>query len=343
MKTLIDLVPPAGVVVGFIIAALLVQKILERRNSSTGYRQFNTQLLRLILTAVGALVFVTVLPINETLRGQLLSVLGILLGASIALASTTILGNALAGLMLQTIRSFRIGDFVKTGDHFGRVSEKGLFHTEVQTEDREFTTLPNLYLVTHPVTTARSSGVIVSATVSLGYDLSRSRIEKLLLAAAAEAELEEPFVHIVDLGDFSVTYRIAGLLKEVKYILTVRSRLRGAMLDALHRDGVEIVSPVFHNQRRLAADESFIPEPEIVVEMTPSKPAPEEVVFDKAEGAQDLETLRGQIKALEEQVKSELKGPERDRAQDDLSRLQAREKALEQMIADSEAEPDKKD
>lgn len=347
MNTLIDLMPPAGVVVGLIVAAFLIQRFLARRSSSAGYKQFNTQLLKLILTAAGALLFVIVLPINETLRGQLLGLLGIVFGASIALASTTLLGNALAALMLQAIRSFRIGDFIQSGDHFGRVTEHGLFHTEIQTEDRELTTLPNLYLVTHAVTTTRPSGAIVSATVSLGYELSRTRIEKLLLEAAAQADLEEPFVQIVDLGDFAVTYRIAGLFKDVKYILSARSRLRGAMMDALHGDGVEIVSPVFHNQRKLTTDESIVPEPTIVAETVPSKTAPETVVFDKAEEAQDLEALRSardelgeQIKALEEQIKTIPKGPERDRAQNELSMLESRDKAMEQIIADRKAKAD---
>jgi small-conductance mechanosensitive channel len=350
MDTLIGLLPPAGVVVGLIVAAFLIQKLLARRNSTTGYKQFNNQLIKLILTAAGALLLVIVLPINEALRGQLLGLLGIVLGASIALASTTLLGNALAALMLQATRSFRIGDFIQTGDHFGRVTEHGLFHTEIQTEDRELTTLPNLYLVTHPVTTTRPSGAIVSATVSLGYDLPRKRIEKLLLDAAARAGLEEPFFQIVDLGDFSVTYRVAGLFKDVKYILTARSRLREAMMDALHEDRIEIVSPVFHNQRRLTPDQSFIPEPALVAETVPSKPAPETVVFDKAEEAQDLESLRSsrdelyeQIKALEERIKTIPKGPERDRAQNELSMLQSREKAMAQIIADRTAKADDAD
>jgi small-conductance mechanosensitive channel len=76
----------------------------------------------------------------------------------------------------------------------GKCRGAGRFHTEIQTDERTLTTLPNLYLVTNPVTTLRSSGTVVSATVSLGYDVPRGRIEELLLEAARdqlEAELEE--------------------------------------------------------------------------------------------------------------------------------------------------------
>lgn len=84
------------------------------------------------------------LLISENFRGQIISGIAILLSAALTLASTTLLGNALAGLMLQTIGHFRIGDFIRVGEHCCRVSERGLFHTEIQTEQRELTMLPNL-------------------------------------------------------------------------------------------------------------------------------------------------------------------------------------------------------
>ena len=58
---------------------------------------------------------------------------------------------------------------------------------------------------------------------------------------AKMAELQEPFVQVVDLGDFSVTYRVAGLLTEVKQIISARSKLRRMMLDSLHDGGVDLV------------------------------------------------------------------------------------------------------
>jgi len=36
------------------------------------------------------------------------------------------------------------------GDYFGRVTERGLFHVEIQTEDRDLATLPNMFLVSQP-------------------------------------------------------------------------------------------------------------------------------------------------------------------------------------------------
>ncbi len=223
--------------------------------------------------------------------------------AIIALSSTTFVSNAMAGLMLRSLGNFHAGDFVLVGEHFGRVTERGLLHTEIQTEDRDLVTVPNLFLITQPVRVVRGSGTIVSCELSLGYDVPRERLTALLQEAARSAELEEPFVLVTDLGDFAVTYRVAGFLADVRRLVTARSALRAAVLDTLHGAGVEIVSPTFMNQRQLEPGRRLLPRD--VAEPPPSaehgvtaQEAPaddgdvEAIIFDKAETAQRLVELR---------------------------------------------------
>ncbi|GAA0560177.1 hypothetical protein GCM10009098_30290 [Rheinheimera aquimaris] len=59
-------------------------------------------------------------------------------------------------------------------------------------------------------------------------------------------------MHILELGNFAVTYRISGLLTEPKQLLSCRSALYGSILDTLHRQQVEIMSPSFMNQRKIS-------------------------------------------------------------------------------------------
>ena len=188
-------IPPVAVLAVVLTFLFLTKYLLERRLAGKVGSGFRIQLIMLGLTLAGLLVVIMSLPVSDTLRGQLLSLVGILLSASIALSSTTFLGNAMAGVLLRVVGVFQVGDFVRVGDHFGKVSERGLFHTEIQTEDRDLTTLPNSYLVTNPVKVVRNSGTIISAEVSLGYDVPRDQIETLLLAAAGKAGLEEEIEH----------------------------------------------------------------------------------------------------------------------------------------------------
>ncbi len=303
---LLALAPSTLILVLTIAIAAGLRHWFERTATSSHGHQMRNQLILLALTAVGLVIVVLMLPISNEFRGEILGLVGIVLSAGIALSSTTFLGNMLAGLMLRAVRNFRSGDFIGVQEHFGRVSERGLFHTEIQTEERNLVTLPNLYLVTNPVTTVRSSGTIVSATVSLGYDVPRARIEELLLEAARNVKLEDPFVTTQELGDFSVTYRIAGLLAEVKSLISARSRLRGAMLDSLHGGGIEIVSPLFHNQRKLEPDQVFIPkvEPKRVASVEESAAVPEEILFDKADQAEAEEQMERTISSVSDEIKA---------------------------------------
>lgn len=303
--------PLLAVIAAVVGAHALVKFLLEKRLAGAPDGRFRIQLVMIALSLAGALAIILALPVSETLRGQLLSLLGILLSASIALSATTFLGNALAGVLLQVVGGFRIGDLIRVGDHFGRVSERGLFHTEIQTEERDLTTLPNMYLVSNPVRVVRSSGTIVAAHVSLGYDVARERVERLLVQACEKTGLEEPFVQVVELGDFSVSYRAAGLLTEVKQILSVRSRLRAKVLDALHEDGVEIVSPNFMNTRALGEGVRVIPRRQ-GAEAEPEEPesVPEEVIFDKAEEAETEEERRLALERIEQEREAAKRPPE---------------------------------
>lgn len=289
--------------------------LLERHARAASGRRFSVQISMLGLSLVGVLALILTLPVEPELRSQVLTVLAILLSAAIALSSTTFLGNLLAGFQMRSVRNFRLGDFLRCGEHFGRVTERGLFHTEIQTEDRDLTTLPNLYVATHPVTVVRASGTIVSATVSLGYDVPRGKVEELLTAAANDVEIAEPFVQITELGDFSISYRVAGLLGDVKKLLSARARLRGRMIDRLHEGGVEIVSPTFMNTRAHSPTACFVPrrgEEAPASETAPADaPTLESVAFDKAELAEsvaELEHKRDELRAERDELAAQAKG-----------------------------------
>jgi small-conductance mechanosensitive channel len=280
------------------------------------------------ITLLGIISIILVLPISESLRGHILSLLGIILSAALALSSTTLIGNALAGVMIRGISNFQIGDFVEVDEHFGRVSEMGLFHIEVQTEDRNLVTLPNLSLVTKSVKVFYHTGTIVMAEISLGYDVPRSDVKRLLIEAAEKAELTEPFVYILKLGDFSISYRVTGLLKEVKHFITARSRLHEEILDVIHNASIEIVSPNFMNTRTVN-DIRFIPSKQESEIETSQEATPEETVFHKAEKAQELEKakmklvdIENKIKEAKEKLKTATGEKEREAIEEDIAQLE---------------------
>lgn len=283
---------------GFMASNLL----LKRHYRADPKHRYRLPLINFALISIALVLVIVTLPLSESTRGQLLSLIGIVLSATIALSSTTFVGNAMAGIMLRSLSSFKIGDFIRIEDHFGRVSEMALLHVEIQTTDRDLMTLPNLYVVTHPTKVIHATGTIISAEVTLGYDVSRRDAEAALLEAATEAGLADPFVLITKLNDFSVSYQINGLLTEVKQVISYRSTLHKKMLDHLHQAGIEIVSPTFMNTRAYPPEKAFIPSLHEGEHVEAEAGKAEEVVFDIAEDAASLEEMRSAHKAVTELI-----------------------------------------
>ena len=165
----------------------------------------------------------------------------------------------------------------------------------------------------------RPSGTFISSTVSLGYDVPREKVEKCLLEAAEHADLIDPFVFVMALGDFSITYQAAGFLKDVKYLISAESALRESMLDSLHRAGIEIVSPTFMNQRQLDQERVFIPRPSLArkdVTSSPGDSRPEELMFDKAEKAESEAKVEHQLEAVVDEIDKLKKTPSDEEGKD---------------------------
>mgnify|MGYP000390592844 CR=1 FL=1 len=280
------------------VAVLWVTHWLLIRRKDGAVSSISRQLILLSLTIVAIILLVLTLPVGEATKGDLLSLLGLVFTGIFALSSTSFVSNAMAGFMLRSVKSFRHGDFVRVGEHFGRVTVSGLFHTEIQSQERDLITLPNLYLATKPLTVVRSSGTFTSCEVSIGYDVAWHKVEPLLKLATQEAGLDEPFVQILSLGDFSIVYKTGGICSDISQLLTQRTRLKKAVLDQLHAAGIEIVSPHFMNQRQLPAEQVFRAVPTYANSEEGSRGSPEAKIFDKAEKVVKIRILLDDVTRL---------------------------------------------
>lgn len=289
------LLPIAATVVVTALVILVLRRVIPDDPSTRVVRQLAT----VAVLVVANVALVLAMPLDNETTGQLLSLFGLVLTAVIALSSTTFVSNAMAGLMLRAVGGFHAGDFIRVGESFGRVTQKGLLHTEIQSEDRDLITLPNLFVMNQPVRVVHASGTLISAEVSLGYDVYRRRVSELLKQAAESAELTDPFVQITELGDHAVSYRVYGFLGDVNNLVTKRSELRARMLDTLHGDGVEIVSPSFMNQRPLDPAVPVMPplDHPAATDITEDEHA-ESLMFDRAEVAARLEKLKSKRSEL---------------------------------------------
>ncbi|MEZ5569812.1 MAG: mechanosensitive ion channel [Halioglobus sp.] len=303
--------------------------LLMRHKDLGSEARLPRQLTLLFLTVLSILLMIIVSPIPESTRNQVLGLLGIVLSGVIALSAAPFVTNFMATVMLRVTQPFTTGDFIRVGELSGKVSERGLFDTEIQTENRELIAIPNATFIAQSVTVLRKSGAIISANVSLGYEQSYRQAEPLMLEAAAKAGLSDPYVHIVALGDFSVSYRVCGLLSDVQGFLTAHSELNRQLLNTLHEADIEIASPTITRHITQSEETRLIPQQEAATRQAQRVKA-EEIVFDKARDIEQLEQARDELKQQIGELRN-AKGEEAKTRESLEQSLSATEETLKQL------------
>jgi len=331
LKLGMALIPFILTILVVVLFLMVSHKVLLGNQSLHQEAKLPRKLILLVLYIIGVIGIAISLPVTESTRNQVISLIGILLSGVIAFSSTTIVANVMAGIVMRFTMPFHVGDFIRVAGFFGRVTEKGLFDTEIQTEQRDLIAFTNSFLISHPVQVVRSSGTIISASLSLGYDIHHGRVEPLLIKAAELSGLEGPFVEVLTLGDHAITYRISGLLTEVKSMISSRSTLYINIMDCLHEDNIEIVSPSFMNQRKLPDDLSVLPVKISSSKKAPTEGTPEDVIFDKAEEAQTKERTMKDLLAQLAQLDLDIKAAEGDTKTQKQSEFAALKKIIDQL------------
>lgn len=323
-------------VVALSVVVLMRWLLIVRQKELSAEQRLPRQLAMLAITVVAVVAVVLSLPVQESSRNQLLALLGVLISGIIAFSSTTIVSNLMAGIVLSLNRPFRVGDYIKCKGFAGRVIEKGLLDTEVQTEQRTLIHVANSILITEPVEVVRSSGTFISAEVSLGFDVHHSIIEAHLEAAAQQAGLSDAFVHVTALGNFSVNYKVSGMLLDTKSILTTRSKLHTCILDELHNHDIEILSPNFVASRPTDPERKFIAKAQAKSEE--KKVSQEDIAFDKAEEAEQVDTEKLNLQTSLETLKESLsvaEAEQKDSIKAQIAKVQSSLADLESKIKTS--------
>jgi small-conductance mechanosensitive channel len=112
----------------------------------------------------------------------------------------------------------------------------------------------------------RGPGLILHTSVTIGYDVPREEVERLLIGAASATEhIEpepEPFVLVTSLDDFYISYEINAFTKRAQRLTVTYSEIHRRIVDAFNEAGVEIMSPHYSAIRdgnRIALPDEHLP------------------------------------------------------------------------------------
>ena len=182
--------------------------------------------------------------------------LSVLVGLMIILGSTGLISQLISGLFVVYSKSVRSGDYVRVGDIEGEVINVGSLATKLRTPRQEEITLPHSMLLGTATTNysrlAGEQGMVVTASVTIGYDVPWRQVHELLLLGASRTPgiRKEPAPRVLqrELSDFYVQYHLVAHLEEGKNRAEVLSELHAQIQDAFNEYGAQIMSPHFESQ-----------------------------------------------------------------------------------------------
>jgi len=173
-------------------------------------------------------------------------------GLILTLGSSGMVSQVMSGLVVVYARSMRQGDIVQVNGVIGTVVDLGVLATKVRTANHEEVSIPNSVLVGSSVTNFSrhdADGMVIHATVSIGYDTPWRQVHALLIQAATRTPgiraAPEPMVVQKALDDFYVAYELRARLVLATERFRVQSALFASIQDVFNEHGVQIMSPHF--------------------------------------------------------------------------------------------------
>ena len=236
----------------------LVGEIEDEKLEIPGfYPDWAKPTFNLLKVIIYAFAFVMIFPYLPGSDSEVFKGVSVFFGLLITLGSSTAISNIIAGLVITYMRAFKLGDRVRIGETTGDVIEKTLLITRVRTIKNEDVTIPNSSILNGTTinysSTAKSLGLILNSTVTIGYDVPWPKVHELLTRAAANTEYikadPKPFVLQTSLDDFYVSYQINAYTDEEHKAAKIYSDLHANIQDSFRDGGVEIMSPHYRATR----------------------------------------------------------------------------------------------
>ena len=160
------------------------------------------------------------------------------------------LGNAFAGLAIQSEKPFHVGQWVKVAGFEGRVAEVTWRATKLRTKTGNFVILPNNVVAKEPITNYSEPAAPFRVEVDVGasYLVPPNQVKAALMEALRHSSrvlsAPAPDALLVSFDASAITYRARFWIDDYAADDASRDEVRTAIYYAFQRHGIEIPWPI---------------------------------------------------------------------------------------------------
>ncbi len=167
------------------------------------------------------------------------------------------LGNAFAGLAIQSEKPFHVGHWVRVGDFEGRVAEVTWRATKIRTKSGNLVVVPNNVVGKEAIINYSSPAlptrleVEVGATYLAAPNKVKAAIHEAVDNAALVLKAPKPDVLLVGFDSSAISYRARFWIDDFEKDEIAKNEVRTAIYYAFERHGIEIPWPIqveYHRQ-----------------------------------------------------------------------------------------------